>query len=101
MVFKNLEVPGYDIYYLEWIKPEKDESLDSYARRMVVQIQHESPVLIGLSFGGIMCIEMARFIPAKLVIIISSIKNFREMPYWMRLSGKLRLNRLLPMRSFK
>lgn len=68
---------------------------------MAKQIGHELPVLLGVSFGGIMCIEIARQIPTKVVIIISSIKNFHELPYWMRLAGKMRLNKILPMRSFK
>ena len=32
-----------------------------------------NPILIGLSFGGMMCIEIAKLIPVEKVILISSI----------------------------
>jgi esterase/lipase len=44
--------------------------------------QKENPVLIGVSFGGILVQEMAKHIDARKVIIISSVKviwNSRRM----------------------
>ena len=79
---------------------KKKESIENYAKRLTEQIHHKNPILIGLSFGGIMCIEISRQIKVEQVIIISSIKAYHEMPLWMRISGKLKLNRLFPMRSF-
>lgn len=100
-VFSQLQFPDYVIHYINWVTPEKRESIESYAKKLTTQIHHEIPILIGLSFGGIMCIEMAALIKTELVIIISSIKSEDEMPLWMRFSGKFKLNRLFPMRSFK
>ena len=100
-VFSKFEFPNYQVHFIKWITPVKDEPIESYAKRLSTQIHHEDPVLIGLSFGGIMCIEIARLIKARLIIIISSIKSSDELPLWMQLSGKLKLNRLFPMRSFK
>lgn len=100
-VFSKFFFPGYEIHFIKWITPEKKESVEAYAKRLLSQIDHSNPVLIGLSFGGIMCIEISRHIKTELIIIISSIKSKAEMPLWMRLSGRLRLNRLFPMRSFK
>ena len=100
-VFSKFQFPQHEIHFIKWVTPEKNESIESYAKRLITQIHHDDPILIGLSFGGIMCIEMARHIKTELIIIISSIKSNAEMPLWMRLSGKLKLNRLFPMRSFK
>ncbi|HUS03209.1 MAG TPA: hypothetical protein VMY77_15830, partial [Chitinophagaceae bacterium] len=100
-VFSKFRFPDHQVHFIKWITPQKNESIESYAKRLITQIQHDDPILIGLSFGGIMCIEIARQIKAGLIIIISSIKSSDEMPLWMRLSGKLKLNRLFPMRSFK
>ncbi len=100
-VFSNFKFPGYKIHFIKWITPEKNESIESYAKKITKQILHTEPILIGLSFGGIMCIEIARQIPTEMIIIISSIKTDEELPLWMRISGKLRLNLLLPMRSYK
>ena len=100
-VFSKFRFPSHEIHFIKWITPQKNESIESYAKRLITQIHHDNPILIGLSFGGIMCIEIARQIKTELIIIISSIKSSDEMPLWMRLSGKLKLNRLFPMRSFK
>jgi len=100
-IFSKLKIPGYEIHFIKWITPEKNESIQSYAKRLTEQIHHENPVLIGLSFGGIMCIEISRQIKTKLIIIISSIKSISELPFWLSVSGKLKLNRLFPMYSYR
>lgn len=100
-VFHKIQPDGFKMHFIQWQLPEKNESIDAYAAKLTSQIHHENPILIGISFGGIMCTEIARHINPELIIIISSIKTNAEMPLWMRLSGKLKLNRLFPMRSFK
>jgi pimeloyl-ACP methyl ester carboxylesterase len=100
-VFQQLELPGAEVHYLRWLMPYRDETIEAYARRMCEQVKHENPVLVGLSFGGMMSVEMAKLIPVRRVIIISSVKHFRELPLWMRTAGKLRLNKILPIKPFK
>ena len=100
-VFSKFQFSQHEIHFIKWITPEKNESIEAYAKKLIPQIHHDNPILIGLSFGGMMCIEIARQIKTELIIIISSIKSKNEMPLWMRLLGKLKLNRLFPMRSFK
>ena len=100
-VFSKFQFARHEIHFIKWITPEKNESIESYAKRLTVQIHHEKPILMGLSFGGIMCIEISRQIKTEIIIIISSIKSNNELPLWMQLSGKLKLNRLFSMRSYK
>jgi len=100
-LFSKFQFPQHEIHFIKWIIPEKNESIEAYAKKLISQIHHDNPILIGLSFGGMMCIEIAGQIKIELIIIISSIKTNAEMPLWMRISGKLKLNRLFPMRSFK
>ncbi|MBA3673802.1 MAG: alpha/beta hydrolase [Chitinophagaceae bacterium] len=100
-MFSKFQFPGYEIHFIKWITPEKNENIQSYAKRLIEQIHHNNPILIGLSFGGMICVEIGRQINTYLIIIISSIKSHTELPLWMRLSGMLKLNRLLPMRSYK
>src|SRR5687767_10440822 len=95
-VFSKLKIAGFQTHHIKWMIPEKDERVESYAKRLTMQIQHHNPVLIGHSFGGIMCIEIARLIQTEAVILISSIKSETELPLWMRIPGKLKLNRLFP-----
>ena len=82
--FSKLNFGNNKVHFLPWLLPITKESIEEYAQRMGKQIQHENPVLIGLSFGGMMSIEIAKCIKTELVIIISSIKSFHEIPLWIK-----------------
>ena len=56
----------------------------------------EDPVLIGVSFGGVLAQEISKIINCKKVIIISSVKSRRELPRRLKLLQKLGLYKLLP-----
>lgn len=99
--FSKLRVEGYTVACLPWLPPLPKESINAYATRMIEGIRDPEPILMGLSFGGMMAIEIAKQIPVQKLILISSIKTVKELPAWMRTAGILRLNRILPMRSFR
>jgi len=100
-VFSNLQMGGYELQYIPWLKPDKNERLDLYAKRMGEHIKGDSPVLIGVSFGGMMGIEIAKQMPLHKLFIISSIKTTNELPVWMKIAGTMKLNKLLPLQSYK
>jgi pimeloyl-ACP methyl ester carboxylesterase len=91
----------YNATFIDWITPAKTDSLESYARKLIPQIKHEKPIVIGLSFGGIMATEMAKIIAVEKIILIASAKTKTEIPYYFRLAGKLKLHRLLPVKLMK
>ena len=76
-IFERIILPetDFEIHLLEWEIPIEKESLLEYAKRIADKIKHPNPVLIGVSFGGILVQEMARFIKVRKVIIISSAKS--------------------------
>lgn len=96
-IFSRLELNGYTLEHIPWLKPQHRESLESYATRMKQVINHPSPVLMGVSFGGMMAIEISRQLPDCRLVLVSSVKTRPELPLWMRISGNLRLNRLMPL----
>ncbi len=95
-IFRNLVLPGWELKHLPWLKPNDKETLEEYATRMIAPVTEENPILIGVSFGGMMSIEIARLRPIKKIILISSIKTHLERPKWMGISGKLRLHKISP-----
>lgn len=99
-IFSKLDFGEAKVSFISWKMPEKKESIESYARRMAEEIKDESPILIGVSFGGMMCIEIAKIISVSKIILISSVKSFKEMPLFMRLAGKSRLNKVIPIKSY-
>lgn len=100
-IFSQLDFKQHHVTFLQWLKPIGSESITDYSRRLSKHITLSDPVLIGVSFGGMMCIEIAKHIAVKQIIIISSIKTRDELPWWMKAAGRLKLHRIFPMRSFK
>ncbi|HMO61763.1 MAG TPA: alpha/beta hydrolase [Ferruginibacter sp.] len=99
-VFSRLQLPGYNRRYLPWLMPEKNESIEHYAARMAKAIDTPNPIIAGLSFGGMMSIEIARQLPVQKVILISSVSQYTQLPLWMRLAGWSRVNKIIPMRPY-
>ena len=99
--FSRLKITGYQLVYLPWLLPEKKESIRDYALRMSVGIKEDNPIIMGLSFGGMMAIEIAKLLPVAKIILISSIKTTDELPNWMKRIASLNLNKIFPMRSRK
>lgn len=97
--FSKLHINGYRLKVIPWLLPLPGETIKEYANRMRVEIKEEKPVLIGLSFGGMICTEIAKQIPVKKLIIISSVKSSNELPLWMKIVAKLRLNKIVPLKS--
>ncbi len=96
-IFKYLKLPGeYQVHYLHWLIPYNKESLQEYTKRLIAQIKDENPILIGVSFGGIIVQEIAKQIPVKQVIIISSIKHHTELKPFYKLAYKTKLYKILP-----
>ena len=86
----------FETVLLEWEIPLDKETLPEYALRIAQKIQHPNPVLIGVSFGGILVQEIARFIQARKVIIISSVKTNLEFPRRMKVAKTTKAYKLIP-----
>lgn len=100
-IYGNLSVNDTRLCFLNWLDPEPGESFNAYARRMAGGIREDDAVLVGISFGGMIALEIAGFRKIKQVILISSIKNRSEMPLSMRLAALLRLNRIVPVKRIQ
>ena len=100
-VFQRLDFGNHEIKFIEWLEPNQDESLQTYASRLAAQINTGLPILIGVSFGGMIAVEIAKIIDCQKVILISSAKNKREIPLLYRFFGLLDIHRLIPVRLLK
>lgn len=100
-VFQNMDFSYCNAIFIDWLSPKKNEDISSYANRICIQIQQEKPILIGLSFGGIMAVEVAKLIETEKVILIASAKSQSEIPWYFRIAGKLKIHKLLPSNLMK
>ncbi len=95
--YMNLSSELFDFYFLDWNIPTSlEEPLEDYAQRMCDKITHKNPVLIGVSFGGVMAQEMSKHIATKKVVIVSSIKTKNELPNHLKLAQKTKAYKLFP-----
>lgn len=96
-VFQELELPGYELVHIKWPKHKRGEPIEQYVKKLLPQIKKDTqPVLIGLSFGGIVAVELAKLIDPYKTIIISSIKTYHERPLKVLFLNSLKFHRLLP-----
>lgn len=97
--FSKLKIKDYKLQVIKWLMPDANETIQQYATRMRAGIKEENPLLMGLSFGGMLCTEIAKQIPVAKIILISSIKSSKELPFWMRAVATLKLNKIVPLKS--
>ncbi len=100
-VFQKMDFSENNATFVEWILPNKNENIESYSKKLTEQIKHQKPILIGLSFGGIIATEIAKIIETEKIILIASAKTKSEIPYYYRIAGKLKLHKLLPSKLMK
>ncbi len=99
-VFDVLDLSNYNAHFIQWIDPNDNEPIDAYAKRLTVNIEKKNPILIGVSFGGIMAIEIGKQIQAEKIIIISSATTKHSIPTSF-IARKLKLHTLLPARFLR
>ena len=84
-LFSKLKLEGYEKRYIKWILPLANETLPAYAKRLSEQIIiKESFSLAGVSFGGMIAVEMSKIIQPKNLFLISSAKTYDEIPIGIR-----------------
>ncbi|MEZ4885291.1 MAG: alpha/beta hydrolase [Chitinophagales bacterium] len=87
--------------HLQWVPPNGN-NLKEYALRLSEQIDRdEEVILMGVSFGGMVAVEISKILPCKKVILISSAATKQEIPSFYRFFGKLKLHILLPSQLLK
>lgn len=94
-MFQQLAETGLEFEVLEHIPAVGQESMQAYAQRMAALLpQNEDFQLGGVSLGGLISHEIALHLGLKRVLIISSVKNSREIPFYFKMMRWMKLHRL-------
>lgn len=101
-VFKNIKLPaGYQKKYIEWNIPDQNETLEDYVARLAENIDKNEPfAIVGYSLGGIMMQEMNKILSPEKNILISSIKNEREIPRLFKIAKISRIPKYAPQQLY-
>lgn len=102
-IFSKLKLnEKINIIYIDWINPVKNESLSAYAERLSKVIDKSQPfALVGVSFGGMIAVEIAKILKPTTTVIISSTMLSMHLPALYRFAGKLGLLKLIPAKFLK
>ncbi|MTG97976.1 alpha/beta hydrolase [Myroides albus] len=92
----NIDLDLYEPFYFEWLPIVEEQSLSEYCDRYIELMPQPNPVLIGVSFGGIIAQEISKKIEVRKTIIISSVRSNKEFPNLYRFARKTKLYKLLP-----
>ena len=93
-IFKNLKIEGYQLVFIKWITPFPKESISKYAARILLQITETKPIIIGVSFGGLLAIEISKLISVKKIFLVSAFKNSKEKIWWLKALKYLPLHKI-------
>lgn len=95
-VFKYLNL-NVETNIIQWIEPRPREELKSYANRLLKQInQNEDFGILGVSFGGIVAIEISKLIKPSNLILISSVETNDQLPIHYLMIAKTRILNIIP-----
>ena len=97
-VFEQIDFGDFSPVFIPWEKVELEQSLESYVKKLSKQVQTPNPVLIGISFGGMIAQEMSALFGNCPVLIISSIQTRIQLPVFMRAGGRISLHKLIPIK---
>lgn len=100
-VFDFLDLSEYKVKHIEWILTDPHQTIESYAQGLLNQIPNPKPILVGVSFGGMMAVEIAKLRKPEKLILISSAKTKKDIPLLYRLAGQLNIIKVLPAGIFK
>lgn len=82
---------------VQWLPSYKWESMADYALRLTDQIDQSEPfVLVCVSFGGMIAMEMNKIIHPKHTFLVSSVTGHHELPFWIRWCSRTTLHQWLP-----
>ena len=100
-LFQNLNLEGYEVVHVHWIHPANEDTLTSYAKNLINQYHiQENDIVIGVSLGGMLTIEIAKQIKLNKAILISSIKSSAEAPFYFPIFRRLPLYKIIPRKLF-
>lgn len=99
-VFQKLELKS-KLTFIDWISPKKNEQLNNYANRLVDKYEIKSPFsIIGVSFGGLVAVEISKIVQPVKLILVSSIETKSQLRIIFRLIACVKVLNILPRRMF-
>jgi pimeloyl-ACP methyl ester carboxylesterase len=93
---------NYRVVHVVLPTPDSGATMQSYAKAISLQIDtSENFIFIGVSLGGMVCVELSDYLKPLKTIIISSAKCRSELPHRYRFQRIVPINKLVPEKLVK
>lgn len=95
-IFSKLKIHNAELVHIPWPEHDKYDELSCYAQKVSALIPGDEPVIMGVSLGGMIGVEISKMRNVKKLLLISSAKTKSEMPPYDGWFGKLMKSNILP-----
>lgn len=100
-VFQKINFGNHKVVYIDWLTIIDGENIKGYAERISEVVKAPEPILIGISFGGIVAQEIASLVEIDKLILLATIENRDELPLMLKILASLKVDRLIAARILK
>lgn len=101
-LYINTIIQNHTVVVLNWPLPSKNETMQSYAQKFLPQINTTKAFcLLGVSFGGMLCTELAKITNPQKIFLVSSCKTRNELPWFIKALKYLPIHKLLSENSHR
>ncbi|WP_340112372.1 alpha/beta fold hydrolase [Maribellus mangrovi] len=97
-LYKNIHLDSiYEVRNIEYFTPEKGWDMQEFAHQLAKQIDTTQAFsIVGVSLGGMLATEMNDFLHPRKVILISSAKSRKELPFRYRFQRVIPIHEIVP-----
>lgn len=95
----SVDTSLFTLKFIEYGTPEKSMDMKNFAYSLISKMDTLHPyILLGVSMGGMICVELNEHLNPQKTIIISSAKNRKELPFRYRFQKTIPLYKIFPER---
>lgn len=95
-VFKHLQLEC-ETEVIKWLEPKPNETITAYSKRLLEQVNEEEIFgFLGVSFGGLIALELTKLSNPEKVILISSVETDNQLPRKYLTIGKTKILNIVP-----
>ncbi len=97
-IFEKIKFdPSYKIVHIKYPVPEKGTTMKQFAEIIRQQIDTSGKyTFIGVSLGGMLCSELSETLHPEKIIIISSAKSRKDLPFRYRFQKSIPVYKIIP-----
>ena len=97
MAFSNIGELSLEKVMVKWIPIANNDTLSTYTNRLIsIYSISSDDILVGLSFGGLVCQKISELLGNNLIILVSSFRSKEDLRSLFRIPLKLGLQKLMP-----